>query len=134
MGTSLHCLCPSPLGLMYWAAVGVNSAHRFQIPPPPFPQWNHFLKLWLAVLLGWLEHPNPSLPQTETQPMIHALEALSQGECLTEIHNQELCTYYKRIIARSSQAGGKIIFRDGSFATCTFTGQVGRCGVLFGRP
>ena len=34
-----------------------------QIPHARPPHWNHFLKLWSVILMGWLEHPNPSSPE-----------------------------------------------------------------------
>ena len=74
----------SPVGLMYWAAVRANwhlwSAHKFRLHAPP--QWKHFVSLWTANLMEWLDHPNPSFPPSETQLMIQAWTALNQGECL----------------------------------------------------
>ena len=149
----------SPLGLMYWAAVRASwhlrSAHKFHIHAPP--QWQHFLRIWVEILTGWMEHPNPSFPHTETQLMIQALESLGQGECLRhprvqqaadrtpprlvkpqrkrrkkELHKKELCEYYERIIARYAQAGWEIIYTDGSSEVHTSAGQVGGYGVFFG--
>ena len=58
----------SALWLMYWAVVRarwrLQTTHNFRLhaPPPPTTQWNHFLKLCLEVLVGWLKHPNPPFP------------------------------------------------------------------------
>ena len=114
-----------------------RSTHKFRLQAPP--RWHHFLKLWSAVLVGWLEHLAPSFPRSETQLIVQAQGAFRRWSLpqaprvmqagdqkppelvkpqrkrrRKELHQQELCEYYKRLIERYRQAGWEIIFPDGS--------------------
>ena len=69
----------SPLGLVLWSPVRASWCLRCALkfdPQPQPPHWKHFLRLWMATLEPWLEHPTPTLPHSEVMMLLHGLQQL----------------------------------------------------------